>query len=77
MMRMPKVIWFVCSGIDIGHFWDTKPCKTLREARQHAAELPMTPIGHPRPYHIERWEYEGAKNYWGETAKSSIVERNY
>lgn len=23
---MSKTIWFVCSGADISHVWDVKPC---------------------------------------------------
>jgi hypothetical protein len=42
---MSKVIWFVCSGVDIGYFWDTKPCKSLREAKQYAQALPLMPEG--------------------------------
>jgi hypothetical protein len=74
---MSKILWIVCSGVDVSHLWDTKPCKTLREARLYAKELPETPIGLERPYHIERWEYATVKNYWGTEAKSKIVYQNY
>ena len=72
-----KVLWFVCSGIDIGHFWETKPFDKLNDAKEYAINLPKTPLGNSRPYHIERWEYNKADNYWNETASSRIVERNY
>jgi hypothetical protein len=74
---MKKVIWFVCSGVDIGHFWDTKPCKSLREAKQYAQALPLTPIGLERPYHIERWQYPEGKAKWDTGAEVSIYYKNY
>lgn len=74
---MKKVSWMVCSGVNIGHFWDVKVCDTLAEAKKFALSLPKTPIGRERPYHIERWEWKDAKSYWGTEANSRIVERNY
>jgi hypothetical protein len=74
---MKKVCYMVCSGIDIGHFWDVKVCNTLKEARAYAADLPEIPNGAERPYHIERWEWKDARSYLGTEAASRIVERNY
>ena len=74
---MKKVCYMVCSGIDIGHFWDVKVCNALKEARAYAAGLPKTPAGDVSPYHVERWEWKDAKSYWGTEATSRIVERNY
>jgi hypothetical protein len=74
---MDNVIWFVCSGVNIGHFWDVKPCRTLKEAKLYASELPVTPDGRERPYHIERWRYKNARASLGTEAESSIVFRNY
>jgi hypothetical protein len=75
---MSKVIWFVCSGVDIGHFWDAKPCKSFREAKQYAQALPPTPTGLERPYHIERWEYPtGSAKYWDVSVEVSIKYKNY
>jgi hypothetical protein len=74
---MSKVIWFVCSGVDIGYFWDTKPCKSLREAKQYAQALPLMPEGLELPYHIERWQYPKGKAKWDTGAKVSIRYRNY
>ena len=74
---MSKIIWFVCSGVDIGHFWDAKPCKSFREAKQYAQLLPLTPAGLERPYHIERWEYPEGKAKFDTPIKVAIKHKNY
>lgn len=68
-----KILYFVCSGIDPAHFWDAKPFDRLKDAKEYAQNLPLTPQGLARPYRIERWKYEKANNYWNETASSNIV----
>ena len=74
---MSKISWMVCSGIDIKHFWDVKVFQRLKDAREYAKALPPIPSGNVRPYHIERWEWKDAKNYWGTEASSRIFELNY
>jgi hypothetical protein len=53
----PRVLWFVRYGPDDSHMWESKPFNRLRDAREFAGNLPLTPQGFPRPVKIERFEY--------------------
>ena len=54
-----KVMWCVCSGPDESHFVDVEWFGRLKDAKEFAETLPLTPSGKPRPYKIERHEFEG------------------
>lgn len=51
-----QIGWYVNSGPDASHLWDSKLFYRLKDAREYANALPPTPIGHKRPYVIEKWE---------------------
>jgi len=74
---MSQTIWFVCSGVDISHMWDAKPCKSLREAKLYAEDLPKSPIGTDRPFRIEKWEYPAGRDKWDTAVQVQTVFKNY
>lgn len=52
-----KKLWFVKYGPDASHMWEAKPFDKLKDAREFAKNLPLTPAGFERPFMIERYEY--------------------
>jgi hypothetical protein len=58
-----KTLWFVSSGPDKSHLWDTKPFDRKRDAMQYVADLPPAPTGNKRPYKITRYDYIKSKSY--------------
>ena len=56
-------LWFVESGPDGSHLFDVAYFGTLRDAKNFAENLPMTPIGTKRPYRIKKHEYIGYKRF--------------
>jgi hypothetical protein len=38
---MSKVIWFVCSGVDIGYFWDTKALQVFEGSQAIRASVAL------------------------------------
>jgi len=41
--------------------WGVKICERLKDVKQFVKELPLTPIGTPRPFKIERVRYISSK----------------
>jgi len=68
------VLYFVKSGPDESHMWDVVRFKRLKDARQFASELPLTPGGGARPFAIERYEYKQDEVY-GDIVSISEVRR--
>ena len=58
-----KVLWFVRYGPDASHQWDAKFFDKLKDAREFAQSLPLTPTGGTRPFRIERFEYAKSEIY--------------
>lgn len=68
-----KILYFVKFGPDISHLWESKPFDKLKDAQDFAKNLPPTPIGHERPFVIERHKYSKS-NVYGDTVSISKVE---
>ena len=45
------------------YMWETKLFDKLKDAREFANNLPLSPIGGVRPFMIERYEYTQSKVY--------------
>ena len=68
---MNKILWFVTYGPDSSHMWEAKPFDKLKDAREFANNLPLSPGG-VRPTTIERYEYIQSRVY-GDIVKISEV----
>jgi hypothetical protein len=56
-------LWFVESGPDASHLFDVAYFDKLRDAKNFAENLPMTPTGMKRPYRIKKHEYIGHRRF--------------
>lgn len=72
---MSAIRWLLSSGSDNSHLYDARWFDRLRDARQAAAELPLTPNGEKRPYQIRRVEYRNVIPGWERVVDERIVER--
>jgi hypothetical protein len=62
-MIMTKILWFVKYGPDSSHMWEAKSFDKLKDAREFANNLPLSPTGGVRPTMIERYEYIQSRVY--------------
>ena len=62
-MIMNKILWFVKYGPDSSHMWEAKSFDKLKDAREFANNLPLSPTGGVRPATIERYEYIQSRVY--------------
>ena len=69
---MNKILWFVKYGLDSSHMWEAKSFDKLKDAREFANNLPLSPTGGVRPATIERYEYVQSRVY-GDIVKISEV----
>ena len=46
---MNKILWFVKYGPDSSHMWEAKSFDKLKDAREFANNLPLSPTGGVRP----------------------------
>lgn len=67
-----KTLWFVNHGPDASHMWESDYFDRLRDAREFAGNLPLTPTGAKRPFVIERVQYVSSRVY-GDTVRISRV----
>ena len=52
-----KIIWFVESGPDGSHLFETRVFYRLKDAKEFVKNLPPTPLGEKRPFKIKRQEF--------------------
>lgn len=60
---MSKILWFVTYGPDSSHMWESKSFDKLKDAREFANNLPLSPTDGVRPVMIERYEYIQSRVY--------------
>jgi hypothetical protein len=60
---MSKILYFVLSGPDISHLIEVNVFNKLYKAKAHIKTLPVTPMGMPRPFILQRAEYNKSTDY--------------